>query len=110
MISSSLLSVQSQKPAPPNVGDLPLRRNHAGKWISALGWLLIAGALISLLISFSDWQNFAILTIAGVVFIPLGLLLVTNGRILSKLVNIEKNTRMAAEVNPAREAPNHPRS
>jgi len=69
------------------------RANQTGKWIAGLGWLLTAGALVSAFIGFSDLANLTLLAIAGVVFIPIGLLLVTNGRILSKLTHLEKSTR-----------------
>lgn len=61
--------------------------------------------MISLLLGFSDLQNLAFLAIAGVIFIPIGLLLITNGRILSKLTNIEKNTGVAPQGNSTRENP-----
>jgi len=73
------------------------RPNQTGKWISALGWVLTAGAMVSVLVGFSDLANLTLLAIAGVVFIPIGLLLVTNGRILSKLTILEKNTRPTDE-------------
>ncbi len=68
-------------------------RGQAGQWIAWLGRLVIAGAMVCLLVGFSDLENLLLLAIAGAVFIPIGLLLVTNGRILSKLANLEKNTR-----------------
>lgn len=71
---------------------LPVRR-QSDKWISGGGWLLAASGGICLIIGLADLQNLAILAILGVVFIPIGLLLVTNGRILSGLAKIEKNTR-----------------
>lgn len=73
--------------------DSSPRSNQAGKWVSALGWVLTVGALVSVIIGFSDWENLTLLVITGVVFIPIGLLLVTNGRILSKLTNLEQNAR-----------------
>lgn len=105
MISSLLWSLQAQVAAPQNSKGSPPRQNHAGKLVAALGWLLTGGAMISLLIGFSDLQNLAFLAITGVIFIPIGLLLITNGRILSKLTNIEKNTGVTVEENSRREAP-----
>jgi len=83
-------------PMQPMEGSAP-RSNQSGKWISALGWVLTAGALASALIGFSDLANLTLLAIAGVVFMPIGLLLVTNGRILSKLTSLEKSTRPTDE-------------
>ena len=76
--------------------------NRPGKWVSLLGWCMTAGAGFALLIGLTDVHNMAILLIAGAVFIPIGLLLITNGRILGKLANIEKNTRRTAEAAPAK--------
>lgn len=81
-------------PMPSTEGSSP-RAPQSGKWISGLGWVLTAVALVSAVIGFSDWANLTLLAIAGVVFIPIGLLLVTNGRILNKLTNLEKRARNA---------------
>jgi len=83
----------------PTEGSSP-RSNQTGKWISAFGWLLTIGAVIGVLVGFSDLANLTLLAIAGVVFIPIGLLLVTNGRILSKLTNLEKSAHTADEQRP----------
>jgi hypothetical protein len=83
--------------------DVTAQTHHlVGRWISVIGWLLTGGGGIVLLIGFSDLQNLAILAAAGVVFIPIGLLLIANGRILNKLARIEKNTRIAAEAMQAK--------
>lgn len=104
MISSLLWSLQTQVATSQNSEGSPPKHNHTGKWIAALGWLLTGGAIICLLVGFSDLQNLAFLAVAGVIFIPIGLLLITNGRILSKLTNIEKNTGVMAEGNSTRDA------
>lgn len=77
---------------PSTEGSSP-RALQSGKWISGMGWVVTVAALVSVVIGFSDWANLTLLAIAGVVFIPIGLLLVTNGRILNKLTNLEKRAR-----------------
>ncbi len=69
------------------------RRRASAKWIAALGWLLSLGGLVCLLAGLADVQNLIVLVAVGVVFVPLGLLVVSNGHILAGLAAIEKNTR-----------------
>lgn len=76
-------------------------RRQIGKWISGGGWLLAASGGVCLIIGLADLQNLALLAILGVVFIPIGLLLVTNGRILTGLAKIEKNTRPSVAPAPS---------
>ncbi len=74
--------------------DTPLsRRRASAKWIAALGWLISLGGVVCLLAGLSDLQNLLALVAVGVVFVPLGLLVVANGHILAGLAAIEKNTR-----------------
>ena len=73
--------------------DDPAHRSRTGKWISALGWLVTGGGGASLVVGLSDLDNLTLLAIGGVIFIPIGLLLITNGQILSGLARIEKNTK-----------------
>lgn len=78
--------------APEN--DVNLARRRAGaKWIAATGWLISLGGLVCLLAGLSDVQNLIVLAAVGVVFVPLGLLVVANGHILAGLAAIERNTR-----------------
>ena len=72
--------------------DDPAHRSRTGKWISALGWLVTGGGGASLVVGLSDLDNLTILAVGGVIFIPIGLLLITNGQILRGLARIEKNT------------------
>lgn len=74
----------------------PAHRTRTGKWISALGWLVTGGGGVSLIFGLSDLDNLAILAIGGVIFIPVGLLLITNGQILSGLARIERTTAAKA--------------
>jgi hypothetical protein len=85
--------------------DDPAHRSRAGKWISALGWLVTGGGGVSLVVGLSDLDNLTILAIGGVIFIPIGLLLITNGQILRGLARIEKNTATANEAQPANRNP-----
>ncbi len=80
--------------------DDPAHRSRTGKWISALGWLVTGGGGVSLVVGLSDLNNLTILVIGGVIFIPIGLLLITNGQILSGLARLEKNTTTAHAAPP----------
>jgi hypothetical protein len=69
------------------------QRQVRGKWLAILGWVLTVCGLFGALLGFSDLQNFAVVAALGLMFIPLGLLLVTGGQILVGLAAIEKNMR-----------------
>ncbi|NUO78593.1 hypothetical protein HUU05_00830 [candidate division KSB1 bacterium] len=69
------------------------RRRASAKWIAALGWLISLGGLVCIMIGLADVQNMIILAAVGIVFVPLGLLVVANGHILAGLAAIERNTR-----------------
>jgi magnesium-transporting ATPase (P-type) len=84
--------LQTSEPLRPEQ-EVVSRHRRSGKWISVLGWLLTAAGGISLLLGLSDWQNLIALTIIGIFFIPIGLLLVVNGQVLIGLARIEKNTQ-----------------
>ncbi len=75
-------------------------RARTGKWVSVLGWVITAGGGISLVVGLSDLDNLTILAIGGVIFILIGLLLITNGQILSGLARLEKNTPASKEAQP----------
>ncbi len=69
------------------------RRRASAKWIAALGWLISLGGLVCIMIGLADVQNMIILAAVGIVFVPLGLLVVANGHILAGVAAIERNTR-----------------
>ncbi|MDZ7304466.1 MAG: hypothetical protein ONB44_20270 [candidate division KSB1 bacterium] len=73
--------------------DDPAHRSRTGKWISALGWLVTMGGGVSLVFGLSDLANLTLLAVGGVVFIPIGLLLIANGQILRGLARLEKNAK-----------------
>jgi hypothetical protein len=84
--------------------DDPAHRSRTGKWISALGWLVTSSGGVSLIFGLSDLDNLTILAIGGVIAIPIGLLLITNGQILSGLARIEKTTAVKAS-QPSNQSP-----
>lgn len=90
--------VMQEPAAKPNApeNDTTLARRSA-KWIAAFGWLISLGGLVCLLAGLADVQNLLVLAAIGVVFVPLGLLVVANGHILAGLAAIERNTRGQSE-------------
>ena len=86
--------VMQEPAAKPNApeNDVNLARRSA-KWIAAFGRLISLGGLVCLLAGLADLQNLLVLVAVGVVFVPLGLLVVANGHILAGLAAIERNTR-----------------
>jgi hypothetical protein len=95
MMIPTMLVMQepAAKPNAPENDATLARRRASAKWIAAMGWLLSLGGLVCLLAGLADVQNLLVLAAIGVVFVPLGLLVVANGHILAGLAAIERNTR-----------------
>ncbi len=68
-------------------------RRRTAKWISGIGWFFTGGGVVCLLTGLSDLQNLIFVVALGIVFIPLGLVIVANGQILAGLATIEQNMR-----------------
>lgn len=98
MLPSLLVAQEPEAhPSTPENDAILARRRASAKWIAALGWLLSLGGVACLLIGISDLQNLIVLVAVGIVFVPLGLLVVANGHILAGLAAIEKNTSVKSE-------------
>lgn len=89
----ALAAVKQIDASQPHAGSerLVAKRHTRAQWLSFLGWLLIFSGACSVLLGFSDLQNLAVLIAMGIIFIPLGLLVVASGQILAGLAAIEKN-------------------
>lgn len=98
MMPALLVAQESEANARPPENDARLARRRAGaKWIAALGWFISLGGVVCLLLGLSDLQNLVVFVAVGIVFVPLGLLVVANGHILAGLAVIERNTSGKSE-------------
>jgi len=77
-------------------------RRRSARWISALGWMITLSGGLCMMIGLSDLQNLVVLAAIGLAAMPFGLLIIANGKILSGLAAIEKNTQATAEPSPAK--------
>ena len=63
-----------------------------GQLNSFIGWLLVAGSVIAIIIGLSDTDKIVV-ALTGAVAIPISLLVVASGQIISCFVSTERNTK-----------------
>ena len=65
-----------------------------GQLNSVIGWLLVAGSVIAIIIGLSDTDKIVV-SLTGAVAIPISLLVIASGQIISCFVSSERNTKEA---------------
>lgn len=70
-----------------------------GKFISGLGWLVIAIGIIAIIGGFASGSEVGVgISVGSLIFIILGIGMVASGQLISCFVSIEKNTRATYEL------------
>ena len=68
-----------------------------GRLNSFFGWIMVAGCVVAMIVGFSDTDKIFI-SLFGVLLIPISLLVVASGQMISCFVSTERNSKYTGEI------------